>query len=67
MQHNIFYRIFMAGNTAFLIAGPVLVSLMVGIWLDGLLGTSPFFALIGGLGGLVGSVLSLLKFLKTTK
>jgi hypothetical protein len=67
MKTKIFYRIFMAGSTAFLIAGPVIVFLFVGLWLDGLLGTSPIFALVGGLAGFTGSIMSLLKFLKTTK
>jgi F0F1-type ATP synthase assembly protein I len=67
MKPHFLFRVFMAGSTAVLIAGPVILSLLLGLWLDGLMGTSPVFALIGGLLGFVGSILSLLKILKTTK
>lgn len=67
MKPHILFRIFIASSTAAMIAGPVIISLIIGIWLDGLLQTSPVFALAGGLLGLVGSIMSLLKVLKTTK
>lgn len=67
MKPTFLYRILMAGSTAILIAGPVILSLIIGLWLDGLLNTSPVFAMLAGLLGFVGSILSLIKLLKTTK
>ena len=67
MKTQLFYKIFLAGSTAVLIAGPVIIFLLVGLWLDGLFGTSPFIALVFGLAGFAASILSLMKYLKTTK
>jgi F0F1-type ATP synthase assembly protein I len=65
VKSKIWYRIFMAGSTAVLIAGPVILALLLGLWIDGLLQTSPIFALVGGMVGFVGSIMALLKILKT--
>jgi F0F1-type ATP synthase assembly protein I len=67
MQQKFFSKVLMASSTAALIAGPVIVCLLIGLWLDGLLDTSPLFGLIFGLLGFVGSILSLIKLLKTIK
>jgi len=67
MQEKFFSRIVIAANTAVFIAGPVIVCLLIGLWLDSVFKTSPVMAMIFGLLGLVGSILSLVKLLKTIK
>jgi F0F1-type ATP synthase assembly protein I len=67
MRPKFFSRVIVASSTAALIAGPVIICLLIGLWLDGLLKTSPLMALVFGLGGFVASILSLVKLLKTIK
>lgn len=67
MKPKIFYRIAMATSTALLIAGPVILALLLGLWLDTLFSTSPLFAMVGGMLGFVGSIISLIKLLRATK
>jgi F0F1-type ATP synthase assembly protein I len=67
MKPNILFRMFLASSTAAMIVGPVILSVMVGLWLDGLFLTSPFLTLAGGIVGFVGSILALLKALHTKK
>lgn len=67
MNPRFFSRVFYATSTAVLIAGPVIVFLLIGLWLDSIFNTSPFIALVFGLAGFAGSIMSLMKLLKTIK
>jgi F0F1-type ATP synthase assembly protein I len=67
MLTKFFSRVIIASSTAALIAGPVFICLLFGLWLDGLMDTSPVMALFFGLVGFVASIVSLLKILKTIR
>lgn len=59
-----YYVLGLAGQVTFLLAGPVVVCLFVGLWADSYFRTTPLFIIIGVILGFSGSVFNVFKVMK---
>lgn len=63
-NRRIYYTIGLAGQVTFLLVGPVVGSLLLGLWLDNLLHSSPLFIILGVVLGFIGSIVNVFKVMK---
>lgn len=54
----------LAGQVTFMLVGPVLLCLFLGLWLDSFLNTSPLFIVTGVILGFTGSIYNVFKIMK---
>jgi F0F1-type ATP synthase assembly protein I len=66
-KSRFYYAVSMALSITFVVAGPVIGCIFVGLVLDKMLQTSPYLLLIGGLVGFIGSIVNSYKLLDRMK
>ncbi len=61
-KSSLFFAFSFVFEAGFLLAAPIVVLLLGGLWLDRKLGMFPFFTLLGSLFGLVGGLINTYRF-----
>ncbi len=59
-----YYSVFMAAQLGLLIAVPVIIFIIIGIWLDKTMHTSPLFVMLGVIIGFSGGIYNAYRIIK---
>lgn len=63
-KRKFYYIIAVGGQITFLLVGPVVFCLLIGLWLDSYFHTAPLFIIIGVIAGFVGSIFNVFRVMK---
>lgn len=63
-KQRLYYKIGITAQITFLLVGPVVLLLFLGLWLDNLLHTSPLFVILGVIFGFIGSIFNVFRVIE---
>ena len=63
-KRKFYYIVAIGGQITFLLVGPVVFCLLLGLWLDSYFHASPFFLVLGVILGFIGSIFNVFRVMK---